>query len=378
MIRSVDRNWLHWAGEFACAARGYWLSVFPRVRREIAHSRGIAMRIPDPALRRLALQGLEQKGANLEGAAAFAILAPRERRAHVVRGLVACQALCDYLDILCEQPSADPIATGYELHENLRDALSPTGSGRGERLRATRADGSYLDLLVHTISDALASLPSRVTVAGALARAVRRTIAYQAFSHGDAEGSRLPFERWATRRSLALDGALRWWEAAAGAGSTIGLHVLIGVAAEPRLSAVELDAIEGTYYPLVGALHSLLDSLIDRGEDQAMGVTGLIDRYESPAQAGERMGEIAREAISRTAQLPHGRRHTLILTAMTCFYLCDLRGAGATHAPLVGPPLRAELGALARPNMAILRLRRSLSIHTGAATPPPLLPASTG
>jgi tetraprenyl-beta-curcumene synthase len=345
------------------------------VRREIARSRALAARIPDPALRALALRGLERKTANLEGAAVFATLAPRPWRPQVVRALVACQALCDYLDILCEQPSADPVATGYRLHENLRDALSPTVAKRGERLRARRGDGRYLDALVQTIAGTLASLPSRPVVAQALERAVHRTVAYQALNHGDDDGSRAPFERWA--RSLAPDGGLRWWEVGAGAGSTLGLHVLIGVAAQPGLLAAELAAIESAYYPWIGALHSLLDSLVDRGEDHAMGAPGLIDSYPSAAQAGERMSLIAREALERAARLPRGRRHTLIVVAMTCFYLCDLRGAGSSHAPHVAAPLLEELGALARPNMAVLRLRRSLGVRADSYPVLPLLPVST-
>jgi tetraprenyl-beta-curcumene synthase len=372
----MNRSGVSWAAEFACAARGYWLAVFPRARSEMARSRALAERIPDPALRRLALQALERKGANLEGAAAFAILAPRPWRPHAVRGLVACQALCDYLDILCEQPSPDPVSAGYELHENLRDAFSPTSSRQGARLRARRADGHYLGSLVEAIRGALASLPSQRTVARALERAVQRTIAYQALNHGDSNGSNAPFEQWARRQSRAFDGRLRWWETGAGAGSTLGLHVLIGVAAEPRLSIPELRAVESAYYPWVGALHSLLDSLVDRGEDHAMGAPGLIDRYASAAQAGERMRLIAREALERTTQLPRGKRHTLIVTAMTCFYLCDLRGAGSTHAPLVAPPLLQELGAIAAPNMAVLRMRRLLGWRATPASP--LLPAVSG
>ncbi len=378
MIGSSNRHWLRWAGEFACAARGYWLSVFPRVRWEIARNRSLAARIPDPVLRRLALGALRRKGANLEGAAALAILAPRDARTRLVRGLVACQALCDYLDVLCEQPSQDPIAAGYELHEHLRDALLSAGSDIGRHLRARRADGLYLEALVSTVGGALATLPSQAFVTEALERVVGRAIAYQAFSHGDADGSRELFERWARGLSPALDGDLRWWEAAAAAGSTLGLLVMMGVAAEPRLSAAELDAVEDAYYPWVGALHSLLDSLVDRGEDRAMGIPGLIDLYASPADAGERMQAIAHEALERTAGLPRGRRHTLIVTAMTCFYLCDLRGAGATYAPVIAPALRAELGALAQPNMAVLRLRRTLAVSANTRPIAPLLPAGVG
>ena len=360
---------MRWAPEFVCAARGYWLAVFPRARREIARTRELAVGIPDPALRRLALLSLARKTGNLEGAAVFATLAPPARRAPLIRGLVACQALCDYLDVLCEQPCADPVASGYRLHEHLRAALRLSPSEESAR-RDGRADSVYLGALVQGVRDGLASLPSREVIALPLARVVRRAVDYQALGHGDADGSYEPFARWAATQIGAHD-ELCWWEAAGGAGSTLGMHVLMGVAAEPCLPERDVSAVESAYFPWVGALHSLLDSLVDRGEDLAMGCQGLIDRYGSAEQAAERMRWIAHESLQRTAELPRARRHTLIVSAMTCFYLCDLRRASSRHAQLVAPLLLRELGAVAGPSMAVLRLRRAVRPRAAIASHAP-------
>lgn len=367
VIRSIHENRFCWAFEFARAARGYWLAVFPRVHREIVRVRAHAACIPDARLRDLALLSLEHKRANIEGAAAFATLTSWPWRAHVVRSLVACQVLCDYLDVLCEQPSTDPIATGYELHEKLYAAFLPVLSGERARWRAHRADGRYLGSLVDSIRGGLSFLPARQIVARALARAADRIVTYQALNHGDACGSHEPFERWAKRQNRACEG-FHWWETGGAAGSTLGLHVLMGVAADPDLSIADVEAIESAYFPWVGALHSLLDSLVDRGEDMAMGARGLIDCYASANDAAERMHLLLCEALRRTAELPRGRRHMLIVAAMTCFYLGDLRRSTSTHAQLIAPLLLQRLGPMAAPNMAALRLCRCL--RAGRLAPP--------
>jgi hypothetical protein len=104
-----------------------------------------------------------------------------------------------------------------------------------------------------------------------------------------------------------------------------------------------------------------------------MGVRGLIDYYLSAEEAAARMQTIAREALSRTRSLPRGRRHALILAAMTSFYLCDLRRSTSRLPSEVVPAIMQELGGLIAPNMAVHRLRRSLQ-RGNPAEPMPLLP----
>jgi len=162
---------------------------------------------------------------------------------------------------------------------------------------------------------------------------------------------------------------LRWWEAGAGAGSTLGLHVLIGVAGDAGMNRREARAIDAAYFPWIGALHSLLDSLVDCGEDRAMGMRGLIDCYLSPPEAAVRMRTIAREALRRARLLPQGSRHALILAAMTSFYLCDVQSSSARLPSAVIPPVLEEMGSLATPNMTMLRVRRSLRAAAGAGQP---------
>jgi tetraprenyl-beta-curcumene synthase len=113
---------------FAGAARRYWIAVFPLLRRELSHWHDRADEIPDPVLRRLATQAQRERG-NIEGAAAFAAFVPRSHRAAVVRAVVAFQQAYNYLDLLAEQPQADPVAGARGLHQALLDALDPAVPG---------------------------------------------------------------------------------------------------------------------------------------------------------------------------------------------------------------------------------------------------------
>ena len=115
------------ASAFAGTASRYWLGVFPLVGRELRHWHERARQIPDPVLRRLALLTQRVERGNLEGAAAYAVLVPRAYRARVVRAVVAFQTTYDYVDTLAEQPSADPVANGRQLHLALLSALDPDG-----------------------------------------------------------------------------------------------------------------------------------------------------------------------------------------------------------------------------------------------------------
>src|ERR1700753_2706462 len=113
------------AKAFAGTAFHYWFGVFPDVSREVARWHRRAHAIPDARLARLALFTQSAERGNLEGAAVFAVLAPREHRRSVVRAAVAFQALYDFVDTLAERASPDPVANGLRLHQALLTALDP-------------------------------------------------------------------------------------------------------------------------------------------------------------------------------------------------------------------------------------------------------------
>lgn len=344
---------------FARAAASYWLGVFSDACREARAWRGHAAGIPDPALRRLALEAHDEKRGNLEGAAAFAAFVRPSERPAAVSALVTYQAIFDYLDTLSEQPSEDPVANGRRLNSALLAAITPETEHLDyyER-RPPGDDGGYLRILIDACRAALAALPSFATIAGPVRSATERIVAYQSLNHGDGDGGHRSFDSWARREARAYPD-LRWWETGAAAASTLGVFALIGAAADPSLKFATAEAIERAYFPWTGALTTLLDSLADHEQDLNTGMRGLIDYYTSPQEAAERMRIIAAEAMRRTQALPEGHSHGLILAAMTSFYLCDLSLSSSPHARLATPAVLETMGGLVRPMMLILRVRRA-------------------
>jgi tetraprenyl-beta-curcumene synthase len=347
------------AAIFARAASRYWLVVFGAAARELRRRRELTLEIPDPVLRRLALQALECKRCNQEGAAAFEVLGGRKSSRSLIRTLTACQAMCDYLDLLAEQPSADPVRNGACLHQALIVALTPGEAHRDYYAHHSRhADGGYLNTLVEEVQAGLADLPALAAIQASLVRCAERIAAYQSFNHGDLRGSYALFEDWAAAQANDAKG-LTWWEVGGGAGSTLTVYALIASAADERLDTPTVLAIERAYFPWIGALHSLLDSLVDQPEDRLTGERGLIGCYPSPELAGERLESIARHALQQAERLPDDR-HRLLVSAMTGFYLCEARQLRSAHARTAVPKLLSAAGPLGRIAMRMMSVRHVL------------------
>ncbi len=372
---------------FVDAARRYWITVFPHVRRELSRLRERAEEIPDPALRRLAFDAQRKRG-NLEGAAAFAAFVPRPHRAAVVRAVLAFQAAYDYLDVLAEQPQVDPVAGARGLHEALLDSLDPalgtegwvgteslgTGSLATPGLDRTtpldpaggqpdyyaryprRDDNGYLAELVEECRTALATLPSYPSVATAAQRAAERIAKFQSLNLSESQGDHDALARWArTETSPAME--LEWWEAAAAGGSPLCVYALIAAAADPAVHPAEVEAIENAYFPSIGALHSLLDHLVDRARDAASGERNLLDYYASPLQAAVRMQALAERAVCAARALPRGRRHAIVLAGMAGYYLSHSESSAPDARP-IARNVRGEIGGLLAPTLLVFKARR--------------------
>jgi tetraprenyl-beta-curcumene synthase len=343
---------------FAGASGRYWLDVFPRVGREVRRWQLRAQRIPDADLRRMALANLHAERGNLDGAAAFAAFVPRARRGDVVRAQVAFQAIYDYLDSLAEEPNGDPVRNGRQLHRALPIALDPDAKHVDYYAHhARRDDGGYLEELIDTCRRAFLALPSCAAVASSVGRATVRMIAYQGLSHDDSDSSQRELARWAAAQTPPELG-LRWWEGAAAAASSLGVFALIAAAAEPALQPQQTAAIEQAYFPWIGALHVLLDSLIDRSEDRDAGRPGLVEHYGSPEEMAVALTLLATRASACARALSQGHRHTMLLTAMTGHYLSAPAASLPDALGATRGVLRA-VGGLAAPTMLMLNARRA-------------------
>jgi tetraprenyl-beta-curcumene synthase len=356
-VVAATRSRLAPASAFAGAASRYWLGIFPLVGRELRHWHQRALQIPDPALRRLALITQDAERGNIEGAAAFAVLVPRAHRERVVRAVVAFQMTYDYIDTLAEQPCVDPVANGRQLHLALLSALDPECDHPDYyEHNLASSDNGYIRNLIDTCRFAFAALPSHASVAEPASRCARRMVAYQSLNHGSAEDTRNALARWAAGVTPAGSG-LYWWETAAGAASSLSVFALIAAAAQPAIAVADAIAIERAYFPWIGTLHVLLDSLIDRNDDLEAGQHCLVDHYTSAEGAATRLSAIAARALRATEPLPQSAQHATILAAMVSFYL----SSPATSAPGTLPATERVLetmGTLVRPTMAVHRARR--------------------
>jgi tetraprenyl-beta-curcumene synthase len=341
---------------FCSTVARYLTSILPGVARELAHWRTGARLIPDPALRRLALQAIAKRG-NMEGAALFAVLAPRARRRETVRALVAFQTAYNYLDTLAEQPSADPLGNGRRLHEALLVALDPAATHTDYYAHhPQRRDGGYLCDLVDTCRSAFLTLPSSGAVSAAAWAAAARIVAFQSLNLTHDQGGHDALERWARLQTPEGSG-LHWWQTAAAGGSSLAVHALIATAAKPSVNASETAAIEEAYFPWICALHSLLDSLVDVDEDQRAGQRNLLSYHSSRKEAAFAMKMLAQRATAEARGLPDARSHAVILTAMVAYYLSSPEAATPDARATAGN-VAAAVGPLVAPALALFKARR--------------------
>ena len=344
---------------FISAALRFWLIVFPSVCRELRRLRQAAAEIPDTVLRGLALEALDDRG-NIEGAAAFAAFVPARQREVVIRGLVCFQAAYNYLDLLAEQPSADAVDNGYRLHQALIVAVGRVGTECSHLDYYERCpwheDGGYLVRMVEQCRAALDELPSYGIVAPAAGRAAARIAEFQSMHLTRRQGDHRALENWGRAQTPAGSG-LRWWETAASAGSSLGVFALVALAAGTQVSAGDVAAVEEAYFPWIGALHSLLDNLVDRCEDEQNGQRSLVEYYASPEDAAVHMTALATRATSLARSLRREPRYTIVLAAMASYYL-SMAEAGEPEVLPLSREILGSVGGPVRPALAIFRARR--------------------
>jgi tetraprenyl-beta-curcumene synthase len=347
---------LELAGTYATTIARYLTVVLPRVSTELARWRALAQQISNPRLRASATQALSKHG-NIEGAALFATLAPPRYRAATIRALVAFQTAYNYLDALSELPSDRPVENGEQLHQALLSALYPGASHADYYAHnPERCDDGYLITIIDACSNAVASLPSFAALAPTARWAAARNVDFQALNLNERQGGQQALRRWASELTPSGDG-LAWWETAAAAGSSLPVHALIAAAADPHLDPARAREIDRAYDPWIGALHSLLDSLVDRREDHLNHHRSLLEHYSSATDAATRLASLATRGAQAAERLPNAHAHRVILTAMCSYYLsapeCDTAEAHTIT--------RALTGALGRPlsiATAVFRARR--------------------
>jgi tetraprenyl-beta-curcumene synthase len=345
---------------FASAARRYWLQVFPAARSCQRELLSRARSIPDPVLREDALISHHHKGANSEGLAALAVLAPSPWRAPVARSLVAYQLMLDYLDCISERPADDPVANGLCLHRAFEVALDPdAGHEDYYALVPSGEDGGYLVALIETCRAPLRSLPSYSAARGPLLHQARLCCESQALNHAlhfAPVEDRLTGWAAKTASEAGVEEDFEWWElVAAAAASSLTVGALLALAATPGASEADACRVESAYFPWASGLNALLDSLVDLDEDPDG--ASHIRRYQSPERAAERLQAIASGARRRVSELPDGDLHEAIVAAMGALYLVQPE-AWRPGRETISRATFGALGAFARPSLLVHLLRR--------------------
>lgn len=345
---------------FATAAYRYWLQIFPCVRRESSHWRERAQEIPDPRLRGLALEAQMLKRGNIEGSAALAAFAPRAWRTTVTRAQVAYQSIYDYTDTLAELASKSPIANARQLHQALLVATDPTAHHTDYYAHyPAQDDGGYLRSLIETCRAALHALPAYPAIQHPAHRFTRRIVAYQSLNLTESQGGHQLLRRWAATETQ-IETELRWWETAASAGSSLGLFALIAAAADPGLTRDEATAIERAFWPWIGALHSLLDSVTDQDEDHHADQRSLLSYYDGPQEIAARLHILARESVRAASQLRQPAIYLLTIAAMGSHYTNATRHHTPTEQVAVRA-MRDNFGTLSSACDAVFLVRRQIS-----------------
>lgn len=323
------------------------------VSREVDKWRAQAAAIPDMTIRTDALDALEHKRPNTDGAALLWTL-PEGRYPGLLRLIVAYEIMGDFLDSTVERGAHVGIANGRQLHLALVDAIDvdrPTSDYY--RHHPWKDDGGYLQGLVEACRIGCAMLPSYRSIRPLLLRAA--TLAQvQGLNHEpDIPLREEVLEAWAAQEGDPAD-ELDWHETAGAGSAWLTVIALLAVAAEPVPAAGHGFEVFLAYSPWIGLTAALLDSYGDLGEDQYNQANSFISRYGSLRAAVERIDEIALRATHEARCLRSGHRHVVIVASMIALYLSKdstrtpemkqfswlLLHAGGPLAMLLAPVLR--------------------------------------
>jgi tetraprenyl-beta-curcumene synthase len=329
----------------------YWPSVAPVARAELARWQAPAESIRDPALRAVALEKLSEERFNAEVAATLATLAPAATRAATTQAIVSFELLFDYLDGRTELPSGSSVEDARRLFAVFTGVLD-ADPGRAKE----GADASYMQSLAKRTRERLLTLPAASAVAEAVRASAERCAEAQAVLHASAATGDEHLREWAGEH--ARGSGLEWREYLAGAASSVlAVHALIATASDASTSAARAQRIDAAYLA-IGAVITMLDSLVDLAVDTAHGQAGVIRLYESREQFTQRLCELIREALARTHEVPDGDHHAMTLAGVVAYYTTH-PGAREPHARGTVAAVRHELSPAIWPTLAVLSAWRA-------------------
>lgn len=323
------------------------------VLHEVNVWRAVAASIPDAVIRQDALEAIDKKRSNIDGAGMFATL-PLLRRWPLVRLLVRYEIMCDFLDSVSERGAFVGLENGMHLHLAVTEALQPDAPiSDYYRYHPWRSDGGYLRLLVELCRDLCRLLPSYWAVRPVLLKAAARA-GVQALNHELDPDLRVAALRAWVDGEFGKWLGLVWYELAGSASAWISVLALLALAAEPRRDSQEAADTYAAYFWVCLAA-TVLDSYVDEAEDVCKGDHSYFGYYPSTEEGVRRGGEIVERAAQEATALREGHRHMVIVACMVALYLskdtalrpevvCARRSllhAGGPLTVLLGPVLRS-------------------------------------
>ncbi|MBA3809500.1 MAG: DUF2600 family protein [Solirubrobacterales bacterium] len=293
----------------------------PGAAREVARWRACAAAIPDAALRADALEAIERKRANIDGAVLFSTIAQR-RSSELLRLLVAFEVLADYLDCTSERGAFVGVHNGRQLHRALIEALEPdVGLSDYYRFHPWCDDGGFVAALVQTCRQGCGGLPSYGVVRPFVARATALAQVL-ALNHEEDEGCRNVLLRvWAAEHPPPPGDELVWFEWTGGASAWLTVLALLALAADDERIMADARVTFCAYMPWISLAGTLLDSYGDHDADLGSGAHSYVAHYPSPSTATQRIAAVIRRAVAEASSLPDSARHRVLVSSMAAMYL---------------------------------------------------------
>lgn len=333
----------------------YWFVVYPRTREELRRWNERAHGILDPVLREHALAKLRDERMVLEGAAAFAVLAAPRHRIDVIRACVTFEVIYEFTDILGEQPVDDPLAHNQRVNRALIAAVEPMTPHEAHlRGLAGYDDCGYLDELIDACREGIARLPEHGAILEAVQRLAALAAEAQTLNHAGLPDGHRRLARWAASRHSA---DATWWELAAAASSPLGIYALFAAASTPGLTEQMVAEIEAAYFPWIGAVVWLMESLVDHLDDVDSDNLSYFAQYASAEEAARRLVTVACRAGDAAAGLADGTMHSILLAGGVGLYL-SMHEARHAEVRDVADAIREAISGPIGPLMAVLRMRR--------------------
>lgn len=328
--------------------------------RALASWRSRAALIPEPTLRRTALDALATKRGHADGAALFSVLAPRDRR--LVDALIAFQTIWDALDSIHELAPDEP--NGRQLHLAVVDAFDLSSQPRDYyRHHPLGADGGYIRDLVTACRGAMATMPSYASVLGAVRPHLLSTDAL-ALNHLEPDARDTALRAWAPVH-FADDRELVWFERSAAASASLVQLALIAAASRPATTRDDAVVVRDVYWPWPSLAATLLDSYVDQLDDEMSGSHSYVRHYPSPDVAVDRIEESIQRSAEAALAARGGHRHAVIVACMVAMYLSRDSAWQPELRPTTERLLRAG-GSLTQALAPVLRAWRLYYGHRAA------------